>query len=90
MLYFDKGTGRLVAYDDISMGGLGLVSVSIHRSQMPEEGTELSVPEDAETPEGTIPPEQEVRPGEGLPDEDRVTPTDPVSPLPGASDGGEG
>ena len=90
MLYFDKDTRRLVAYDDIVMGGLGLVSVSIQRSQMPEEVPELEVPEGAETPEGTVPPEQEVEPGEGLPDEDRVTPTDPVSPLPEMSDGGQG
>ena len=90
MLYFDRETGRLVAYDDITMGGLGLVSVSIHRSQMPDEEPALEVPEDAETPEGTVPPGQEVSPGEGLPDEERVTPTDPVSPLPDASDGGEG
>lgn len=97
MLYFDQDTRRLVAYDDIVMGGLGLVSVSIERTQMPEEAPELEIPEDAETPEGTIPPEQEVEPGEGLPDEDRVTPTDPVSPLPeseepvpAGSDGGAG
>ena len=90
MLYFDRESGRLVAYDDITMGGLGLVSVSIHRSQMPVEQPELEVPEGAETPEGTVPPEQEVTPGEGLPDEERVTPTDPVSPLPDPSDGGEG
>ena len=90
MLYFDAETGRLVAYDDIVMGGLGLVSVSIGRSQMPTEVPELEVPADAETPEGTVPPEQEVEPGEGLPDEDRVTPTDPISPLPGSSDGSGG
>jgi predicted MPP superfamily phosphohydrolase len=90
MLYFDRETGRLVAYDDITMGGLGLVSVSIHRSQMPAETPELEVPEGAETPEGTVPPEQEVTPGEGLPDEERVTPTDPVSPPPDPSDDGEG
>ncbi|ATG56594.1 phosphohydrolase [Brachybacterium ginsengisoli] len=82
MLYFDKETRRLVAYDDIVMGGLGLVSVSIARTQMPEEAPVLEIPDSAETPEGTIPPEQEVAPGEGLPDEDRVTPTDPVSPPP--------
>ncbi|WP_246955841.1 metallophosphoesterase [Brachybacterium sp. Marseille-Q7125] len=86
MLYFDAETKRLVAYDDIVMGGLGLVSVSIQRAQESREELELTIPEGAETPEGTIPPEQEVEPGEGLPDEDRVTPTDPISPLP--SDGG--
>src|SRR5690625_5002135 len=33
MLYFDAETQRLVAYHDIVMGGLGLVSVSIERSE---------------------------------------------------------
>ncbi|MGP5051930.1 metallophosphoesterase [Brachybacterium alimentarium] len=89
MLYFDKSTRRLVAYDDIVMGGLGLVSVSIQRSQMPPEAPELEVPEGAETPEAPIPEEQEAEPGEGLPDEERVTPTAPSSPLPEVSDGGE-
>ena len=90
MLYFDKDTRRLVAYDDIVMGGLGLVSVSIQRTQMPPEVPELEVPDGAETPEAPIPEDQEVQPGEGLPDEERVTPTDPVSPLPEVSDAGEG
>src|SRR5699024_10338946 len=90
MLYFDGTSGRLVAYDDIVMGGLGLVSVSIQSTQMEPEQVPLEVPEGAETPEAPIPSEQEVEPGEGLPDEDRVTPTDPSSPLPEVSDGGEG
>ena len=90
MLYFDRTSGRLVAYDDIVMGGLGLVSVSIQRTQMEPEQVPLEVPEGAETPEAPIPSEQEVEPGEGLPDEDRVTPTAPSSPLPEVSDGGEG
>lgn len=88
MLHFDAETRRLVAYDDIVMGGLGLVSVSIQRTQMPQEIPELEVPEDAETPQTPIPSEQEVEPGEGLPDEDRVTPTAPASPIPEVSDGG--
>ena len=88
MLYFDAETQQLVAYDDIVMGGLGLVSVSIERSQMPTEAPALDVPEGAETPDSPVPTEQEVDPGEGLPDEDRVTPTDPVSPTPEVSDGG--
>ena len=90
MLYFDSETHELVAYDDIVMGGLGLVSVSIQRTQMPTEHPELVIPEDAETPEEPIPSEQVVEPGEGLPDEERVTPTDPISPTSEASDGGEG
>jgi predicted MPP superfamily phosphohydrolase len=88
MLYFDRSTQRLVAYDDITMGGLGLVSVSISRHQMPAEQPELKVPDDAETPDGPIPSDQVVEPGEGLPDEDRVTPSAPASPLPDPSDGG--
>ncbi len=50
MLYFDRTTGRLVAYDDIVMGGLGLVSISINRTSMPDEESVLEVPEGAETP----------------------------------------
>jgi predicted MPP superfamily phosphohydrolase len=90
MLYIDRETRQLVAYDDIVMGGLGLVSVSIERTQMPPEQPELEVPAGAETPEAPIPPGQRVDPGEGLPDDDRVTPTDPSSPIPEVSDGGEG
>ncbi|WP_157975752.1 metallophosphoesterase [Brachybacterium sp. YJGR34] len=90
MLYFDADTRRLVAYDDITMGGLGLVSVSIQRTQVPAETHPLEVPEGAETPEEPVPSEQSVEPGEGLPDEERVTPTAPSSPLPEVSDGGEG
>jgi predicted MPP superfamily phosphohydrolase len=90
MLYFDRSTQRLVAYDDISMGGLGLVSISISRSRMPEQQPPLEVPQDAETPSEPVPSDQKVEPGKGLPDEDRVTPSAPVSPLPspGTSDAG--
>ena len=69
---------------------VGMVSVAIHRTRMPAETPELEVPADAETPAAPVPTEQEVAPGEGLPDEERVTPTDPSSPLPGPSDSGEG
>lgn len=89
LLHFDAGTRRLIAYDDIVMGGLGLVSVSIQRTQMPTELPELEVPEGAEDPDEPIPTELEVEPGEGLPDEDRVTPTAPSAPIPEVSDGGE-
>ena len=90
MLYFDAETHRLVAYDDIVMGGLGLVSVSIQRSTMPVEVPALDVPQDAQTPPTPTPTDLEVEPGEGLPDEERVTPTDPSVPLPQGSDGGAG
>lgn len=90
LLYFDADTKRLLAYDDIVMGGLGLVSISIQRSQMPTEAPVLEVPEDAETPPTPTPTDLEIEPGEGLPDEERVTPTDPSVPLPEGSDGGVG
>ena len=90
LLYFDAETKRLVAYDDIVMGGLGLVSISIQRDQMPTEPPALEVPVDAETPPTPTPTDLEIEPGEGLPDEERVTPTDPSVPLPEGSDGGVG
>lgn len=90
LLHFDRETHELLAYDDITMGGLGLVSVSIQRTPMPEEDAALTVPEDAETPATPLPEDLEVDPGEGVPDEDRVTPTAPSSPLPEVSDAGEG
>src|SRR5699024_4766319 len=46
----DRDTRRLVGYADRVMGGLGLVSVSIERTRMPEEAPELEIPEGAETP----------------------------------------
>lgn len=90
MLYFDSETRRLIAYDDIVMGGLGLVSVSIQRSQMPADPPALEVPDGAETPATPIPTDLEQAPGEGLPDEERITPTAPSNPLPEGSDGGDG
>lgn len=76
LLYFDRTTQRLVAYDDIVMGGLGLVSISIQRQQLPArpEEPELTIPSGAETPEASIPPEQVVEPGVGLSDEERLSP----------------
>lgn len=90
LLYFDAETRRLVAYDDIVMGGLGLVSISVQRTQMPAEAPSLEVPEDAEAPPTPTPTDLDIEPGEGLPDEQRVTPTDPSVPMPEGSDGGEG
>jgi len=51
VLYLDRETGDLLAYDDISLGGLGLASAEINRQVVaPETGTELVAP----APEGTI------------------------------------
>ncbi|GAB2532898.1 metallophosphoesterase family protein [Brachybacterium huguangmaarense] len=76
LLYFDASTHRLVAYDDVRMGGLGLVSVSIQRHQMPTDDAPLEVPEDAVEPPtedpGVVP---SVEPGTPVPDDQRVTPS---------------
>ncbi len=82
MLYFDADTHRLLAYDDITMGGLGLVSVSIQRHQMPADEEQLTVPEDATTPASTDPALPSISPGETVPDDERVTPDPTDSPAP--------
>ena len=85
LLYFDKTTKRLVAYDDVTMGGLGLVSVSIERHQIPPRKEKLTPVEVAPTdrPSGPAAPS-----GSPIPDRDRVT-TSP-SPSRPASDSGAG
>lgn len=80
LLHFDASTHRLIAYDDITMGGLGLVSVSIKRHQMPAEEPALEVPEGAVSPSAPLAPDESVSPGQRLPDDQRVT--DPAAPGP--------
>lgn len=87
MMYFDRTTKQLIAYDDIVMGGLGLVSVSIQRHQMPETSAALHIPRGAQDGE-PIPSDLQQAPGEELPDSNRVTPPSPASPVPAPSDGG--
>ncbi|MDO5661908.1 MAG: metallophosphoesterase [Brachybacterium sp.] len=82
LLYFDAETGDLVAYDDITMGGLGLVSVSIQRHQFVPTDHALEIPEGLETPESPIPTEDEISPGQNPPDEERITPESPSDPAP--------
>jgi hypothetical protein len=47
VLYVDRATAALRAYDDIRLGGLGLASAQINRHvvDVPEETTELVAPE---------------------------------------------
>jgi predicted phosphodiesterase len=46
VLYLDRSSGELLAYDDISLGGLGLASAEINREVVAESsGTELVAPE---------------------------------------------
>ncbi|MCU1676584.1 MAG: hypothetical protein JWM93_1342 [Frankiales bacterium] len=52
VLYFDPTTKKLVAYDDLQLGGLGLTSVEIQRHAVPPmelqlPGTELPTPQPA-------------------------------------------
>lgn len=77
LLRFDAHTHRLVSYDDITMGGLGLVSVAIERHQMPEDEAPLTVPDDAPS---TAPAAPSAPAGEVVPDGERVT--DPAAPTP--------
>lgn len=55
VLYFDKKTHRLQAWDDITLGGLGEQSVYIQRHVEQDPGRMISpVPTSAPTPSGTI------------------------------------
>ena len=74
LLHIDRATGKVLAMDEITMGGLGLMSISVERVQLPEESPELQVPDGAESPEEPIPSEQVVTPGEIPADEQRITP----------------
>lgn len=87
LLHVDRTSGRLLAMDEITMGGLGLMSISVERAQMPEEAPELEVPEGAETPDKPIPAEQSATPGRIPEDSERVQPSG-ASDQGGASDAG--
>jgi predicted MPP superfamily phosphohydrolase len=55
VLYFDRETKRLQAWDDITLGGLGEQSVYMQRHVEPDPGRMISpAPTNAPTPSGTI------------------------------------
>jgi predicted MPP superfamily phosphohydrolase len=58
VLYLDADTGRLQAYDEITLGGLGETEVTIQRRTMPEGDGAGGVPVDGATPptDGATPP----------------------------------
>ncbi len=58
VLFVDPHTGDLVAYDDITLGGLGLTSAQVERHVVQKEGdtTELVSPQPTEQPEPTVLP----------------------------------
>lgn len=89
LLYLDRSTHRLLAYDDIAMGGLGLVSVSIQRHTMPTEQAPLTVPSSSTAPAEPMPAERSVAPGTVPADESRVT-TTPTPTEAATTDGADG
>lgn len=88
LLYFDRSTHRLVAYDDVTMGGLGLVSVSIQRHQMPDQRAPLRIPDEEDESSPSTPADPalpSVAPGKPLPDSSRVTDAPTPTPTPSAT-----
>ncbi len=60
VLYLDRDSGDLLAYDDISLGGLGLASAEIKRQVVaPEPGTELVAPAPDGSSDGARPRRRE-------------------------------
>jgi hypothetical protein len=51
VLYVDPQTGRLQAYDEITLGGLGETEVTIQRRTLPQAGASDGIPAD-----GTVTP----------------------------------
>jgi predicted phosphodiesterase len=57
ILYLDPKTGRLQAYDEITLGGLGETEVTIQRRTVPPQQTGDATPGDDATPaDGTVAP----------------------------------
>jgi hypothetical protein len=56
VLYLDPGTGRLHAYDEITLGGLGETEVTIQRRTLPQDGAADGSPADGSPADGTVAP----------------------------------
>jgi len=56
MLYFDRSTRRLQAWDEITLGGLGSTSATIERHLAGEVRPLQSTPTETATPTGTVTP----------------------------------
>jgi predicted MPP superfamily phosphohydrolase len=56
VLYFDPETGRLQAYDEITLGGLGETEVTIQRRTPPQEDATDSPPADGASTDGSVAP----------------------------------
>ncbi|WP_089335588.1 metallophosphoesterase [Blastococcus mobilis] len=72
VLYLDAETGRLQAYDDITLGGLGETEVTIQRRTVPQQEGGDSTPDDSTPGDST--------PGDGAPSDGTGTGT-PASPT---------
>ncbi|HEY4630996.1 MAG TPA: metallophosphoesterase [Blastococcus sp.] len=53
VLYLDPGTGRLHAYDEITLGGLGETEVTIQRRTVPQDGAADGSPADGNPADGS-------------------------------------
>lgn len=79
VLYLDRATHRLLAYDDITLGGLGLASATVERHLPP--GAEQA----GATPSPSAPPSPSP-PGSGPTTPPAAPgPTDPPPPVPGST-----
>jgi predicted phosphodiesterase len=56
VLYLDPDTGRLQAYDEITLGGLGETEVTIQRRTLPQDAATGSTPADGTPADGTVAP----------------------------------
>ena len=65
VLYFDRETGRLQAWDDITLGGLGLASARIERHLEPAPDRAIGAP--GASPAATLVPSGPSRPGVPVP-----------------------
>ncbi len=78
VLYFDAASKRLQAWDDITIGGLGLTSAQIHRVLAPETASRMG------STNGAPAPKQESGP-DPLPDPAAAPPPGPVQPTQAAA-----
>jgi hypothetical protein len=56
VLYFDRATHALQAWDDITLGGLGLQSASVERHVRPDDTAYAPGPSPTPTPAGSETP----------------------------------
>jgi predicted phosphodiesterase len=83
ILYFDSDTHKLIAYDDVTVGGLGLTSVQIQRHAVTSEikgGTNPVPPSASAAP--SAPASGSAQPSPAFPTAESETPAGPPSATP--------